>query len=237
VVGAEVLLRWHHPARGLVLPGSFISLAEETGLIVPIGQWVIEAACRQLALWASLPEMAPLRVSVNVSSRQFQRPDFVEFLLHTIETTGANPHRLELELTESLMVDNVDDIIKKMQSLQDHGISFSLDDFGTGYSSLAYLKRMPLDKLKIDRSFVRDILVDPNDAAIARTIVALTFALGLGVIAEGVESAAQRDFLSVMGCKAYQGYYFSWPLALAGFEEFVRRNAALRERPIVYAAR
>lgn len=236
VVGAEVLLRWHHPLRGLVMPGSFISLAEETGLIVPIGQWVLEAVCRQLALWASLPEMSGLRISVNVSSRQFQRPDFVEFLLHTVERTGANPHRLELELTESLMVDSVDDIIRKMLTLQDRGISFSLDDFGTGYSSLAYLKRMPLDKLKIDRSFVRDILVDANDAAIAKTIVALTFALGLGVIAEGVESEAQREFLAGVGCNSYQGYYFSWPLALTGFEEFVRRDTAVRVRSAVCVA-
>jgi diguanylate cyclase (GGDEF)-like protein len=235
VVGAEALLRWHHPLRGMVMPGDFISLAEETGQILPIGQWVLEAACRQLALWAARPEMAGLRISVNVSSRQFQRPDFVELLLRTLQQTGANPHRLELELTESLMVDNVDDIIAKMVPLQERGVSFSLDDFGTGYSSLAYLKRMPLDKLKIDRSFVRDVLIDPNDAAIAKTIVALTFALGLGVIAEGVETAAQRDFLAEIGCHAFQGYYFSRPLALAGFEEFVRRTFSLRINPSIYA--
>jgi diguanylate cyclase (GGDEF)-like protein len=236
LIGAEALLRWHHPLRGMVMPNDFIPLAEESGLILPLGQWVLEAACRQLALWAKRPETAGLKISVNVSSRQFQRPDFVELLLATLEQTGANPQCLDLELTESLMVENVDDIIAKMEAVQEHGVSFSLDDFGTGYSSLSYLKRMPLDKLKIDRSFVRDVLTDPNDAAIAKTIVALTFALGLGVIAEGVETAEQRDFLNEIGCHSFQGYFFSRPLALDGFEEFVRHTASLKNSSPVFAA-
>lgn len=236
LTGAEALLRWHHPLRGMVMPGDFIPLAEETGLILPLGQWVLEAACKQLALWAKRPETAGLKISVNVSSRQFQRPDFVELLLATLDQTGADPQRLDLELTESLMIENVDDIIAKMEAVQEHGVSFSLDDFGTGYSSLSYLKRMPLDKLKIDRSFVRDVLTDPNDAAIAKTIVALTFALGLGVIAEGVETAEQRDFLNEIGCHSFQGYFFSRPLALEGFEEFVRHTASLKNSSPVFAA-
>lgn len=222
LIGAEALVRWQHPRRGLILPGKFINLAEETGLILPVGRWVMEAACRQLAAWATRPRTAHLKLSINVSSRQFQRPDFVYILDSVLEATGANPQRLQLELTESLMIDNVDDIIAKMQMLKEKGISFALDDFGTGYSSLAYLKRMPLNQLKIDRSFVRDVLVDPNDAAIARTIVALGFALGLDVIAEGVETSQQRDFLIETGCNVFQGYLFSKPVPLGDFEKLAR---------------
>ena len=221
IEGAEALIRWNHPLRGMVMPGEFIPLAEETGLILPLGQWVLETACEQLAIWAEYPETADLRLSVNVSPRQFQQPEFVQQLLSTLERTGANPYRLELELTESLLVDNVDEIIEEMTALQAKGVGFSLDDFGTGYSSLYYLKRMPLNQLKIDRSFVRDVMEDPNDAAIAKTIVALAHALGLGVIAEGVETAEQRDFLFQSGCDSYQGYYFSRPLSLEDYEKFV----------------
>jgi diguanylate cyclase (GGDEF)-like protein/PAS domain S-box-containing protein len=225
VTGAEVLLRWQHPQRGMVSPANFIPLAESTGLILPLGQWVLETACNQLALWASQPDMAHLTVAVNVSAHQFRQSDFVEHVLRALHTSGANPRRLKLELTESLLVDNIGAIIDTMTSLKGHGISFSLDDFGTGYSSLSYLKRLPLDQLKIDQSFVRDVMDDPNDAAIARTIVALSEGLGLSVIAEGVETLAQRDFLASAGCHAYQGYFFGRPMPLARFEELVRQTA------------
>ncbi len=221
VTGAEVLVRWQHPSRGLVSPGEFIALAEETGLILPLGHWVMETACRQLALWAARPELAQLTIAVNVSAQQFRDHGFVASVLDILRQTGANPNRLKLELTESMLVANVEDIIGKMIALRERGVGFSLDDFGTGYSSLSYLKRLPLDQLKIDQSFVRDILVDANDAAIARTVVALADSLGLDVIAEGVETAAQRDFLAARGCRAYQGNFFSQPVPVADFEEFV----------------
>jgi diguanylate cyclase (GGDEF)-like protein len=226
--GVEALVRWQHPQRGIVPPADFIPLAEETGLIVALGGWVLEAACVQLAQWAIRPEMAHLTIAVNVSIQQFRAADFVEKVLAVLSRTGARADRLKLELTESVLVDNVQDIIQKMCALKTRGVVFSLDDFGTGYSSLSYLKVLPLNQLKIDRSFVRDVLVDPNDAAIARTIVALAQSLGLGVIAEGVETAAQRDFLAAQGCHAYQGYYFCRPLPIEGFEAFFRQTEALR---------
>jgi len=222
VTGAEVLVRWLHPLRGMVSPAEFIPLAEETGLILPLGHWVLETACRQLAKWASRPAMAHLKLAVNVSARQINQDDFVDEVLTILRETGADPLLLKLELTESLLVNNVEQIIEKMLALKNRGVSFSLDDFGTGYSSLSYLKRLPLNQLKIDQSFVRDVLIDPNDAAIARTIVALAQSLGLGVIAEGVETAAQRDFLNSAGCHAYQGYFFSRPIPVDAFEAFVR---------------
>jgi diguanylate cyclase (GGDEF)-like protein/PAS domain S-box-containing protein len=223
VTSAEALLRWQHPQRGMVFPAEFIPLTEETGLILPLGQWVLESVCTQLAKWASNPAMADLTVAVNVSVRQFRQADFVDQVLAVLKNTGANPQRLKLELTESLLVKNVQDVIEKMFALKAKGVCFSLDDFGTGYSSLSYLKRMPLDQLKIDMSFVRDVLIDPNDAAIARTIVALAQNLGLGVIAEGVETEAQRDFLASAGCHPYQGYFFSRPLPVVVFEKFAQR--------------
>jgi diguanylate cyclase (GGDEF)-like protein/PAS domain S-box-containing protein len=224
VTGAEVLLRWQHPERGFVSPADFIPLAEDTGLILPLGQWVLTTACQQLCAWAADPLFAALSLSVNVSSRQFRQPGFVELVLTTLAATGADPHKLKLELTESLLLDNVEGTIAKMSQLKAHGVGFSLDDFGTGYSSLAYLKRLPLDQLKIDQSFVRDVLTDPNDAAIAKTIIALAHSLGLGVMAEGVEVEAQRDFLADSGCHTYQGYFFSRPLPLEGFETFFRQS-------------
>lgn len=224
VVGAEALVRWQHPERGMVPPANFIHLAEETGMILALGNWVLETACTQLALWAMRPDMSHLTIAVNVSAQQFREPDFVAKVLNVIRRTGANPNRLKLELTESVLVDNVQDIIEKMHALKARGVVFSLDDFGIGYSSLSYLKRLPLDQLKIDQSFVRDVLIDPNDAAIARTIVALAQSLGLGVIAEGVETEEQRDFLAGAGCHAYQGFYFCRPLPVEGFEEFACRG-------------
>ena len=222
--GAEVLVRWNHPQRGIVSPAEFITLAEETGLILPLGHWVLNTACTRLALWAKQPEMARLSLAVNVSARQFHRDDFVEQVLAVLERTGADPQRLKLELTESLLISNIEDVIAKMSELKKFGVGFSLDDFGTGYSSLSYLKRLPLDQLKIDQGFVRDILVDPNDAAIAKMIVALSESLGLAVIAEGVETEAQRDFLAHHGCHACQGYLFSRPLPLDEFEVFATQN-------------
>ncbi len=218
ITGAEALVRWNHPAHGLLSPAVFIPLAEETGLIAPLGQWVLEAACKQLGVWRNQPDKAHLSISVNVSAVQLRQPDFVEQVLTIITQTQANPERLKLEVTESLLLDNVEDVIAKMTALKAHGIGFSLDDFGTGYSSLAYLKRLPLDQLKIDQTFVRDLLTDPNDATIARTIIALAESMGLSVIAEGVETKEQRDCLASEGCHAYQGYFFGKPLPLEAFE-------------------
>lgn len=223
VTGAEALVRWLHPQRGLMAPGDFIPLAEETGLILPLGEWVLQTACAQLARWAERPALAQLSMAVNVSAYQFRRPDFVEQVLRILDRTGANPQRLKLELTESLLVDNVPKVIEKMFTLKARGVSFSLDDFGTGYSSLAYLKRMPLDQLKIDRSFVHDILSDHHDASIAKAFIALAQGLGLSVLAEGIEIEAQRDFLTHAGCHAYQGFFFTRPLPLADFETYAQR--------------
>jgi diguanylate cyclase (GGDEF)-like protein len=224
LIGAEALVRWSHPQRGLVMPGEFIPLAEETGLILPLGLWVLEAACTQLALWACRPEMAHLTLAVNVSARQFHQDNFVQEVMAVLERTGAPPHCLKLELTESLLVSNVEDVIAKMNQLKAHGVCFSLDDFGTGYSSLSYLKRLPLDQLKIDQGFVNTILEDTNDAAIARMVIALADTMGLGVLAEGVETEAQRDFLASLGCHDYQGYLFARPLPLEDFEAFAVKH-------------
>jgi diguanylate cyclase (GGDEF)-like protein/PAS domain S-box-containing protein len=212
ITGAEALVRWRHPQRGLMTPGNFIPVAETSGLILPLGRWVLREACSQLARWAGSPQTAQLKLAVNVSVRQFLQPDFVPEMLATIAETGANPDRLKLELTESLLIECVEETIDKMCQLKEKGISFSLDDFGTGYSSLAYLKRLPLDQLKIDRSFVHDVLINQNDASIARSVVALAQALGLGTIAEGVETEAQRAFLAEIGCDTYQGFLFSRPV-------------------------
>ena len=221
VVGAEALVRWLHPERGLISPAVFIPLAEESGLILPLGHWVLRTACEQLAAWSFDPAMAHLTLAVNVSARQFSSPNLVEEVLAMIEVTGAPPQNLKLELTESMLLNNTEEIIAKMRELKSRGVGFSLDDFGTGYSSLSYLKRLPLDQLKIDQSFVRDVLSDSNDAAIARTVVALGQSLGLNVIAEGVETAEQRAFLADSGCNVYQGYFFSRPLPLKEFSRFL----------------
>ena len=226
VIGGEALLRWQHPTRGLVGPNDFIRVAEETGLIIPIGQWVLETVCRQIAAWSKRPELAQLSLALNVSARQFHNANFIFHVISALEDTGAAPQRLKLELTESLLLDDVEDVIAKMNMLKELGTGFSLDDFGTGYSSLSYLKRLPLDQLKIDRSFVRDVLTDANDASIARTVVVLAQNLGLSVIAEGVETEGQRDFLIGNGCQAFQGYLFSRPLPLADFEAYVSARSS-----------
>jgi len=218
IVGAEALLRWQHPERGLVPPGQFIPLAEDTGLIVPIGQWVLECASEQLKQWERKEATRNLVLAVNVSARQFRQPDFVASVRQIIQGSGIDAARLKIELTESLVLHDVADSIEKMHALRAIGVRFSMDDFGTGYSSLSYLKRLPLDQLKIDQSFVRDIVSDPGDAVIVQTIIGMAANLGLAVIAEGVETEAQREFLLKHGCRQFQGYLFGRPMPLADFE-------------------
>ncbi|NWK78025.1 EAL domain-containing protein [Aquitalea sp. LB_tupeE] len=225
ITGAEALLRWQRPEFGLVGPASFIPLAEECGLIVPLGEWVLDTACRQLAAWAADPATAGLELAVNVSARQFHQNSFVEMVRTALMRSGAPPHRLKLELTESLLLQDVDDTVRKMKLLKQDGVCFSLDDFGTGYSSLAYIKRLPLDQLKIDQSFVRDIDSDSNDVSIIRTIVALAGSMQLQVIAEGVETASQRHFLLEQHCRAFQGYLFGRPMPV---DQFMALLAAQR---------
>ncbi|WP_185970039.1 putative bifunctional diguanylate cyclase/phosphodiesterase [Tepidimonas alkaliphilus] len=212
--GQEALLRWRHPVRGMVPPAEFIPVAEQTGLILPIGQWVLREACRVLARWAADPARAGWTLAVNLSARQLRQPDFVASVQAALADAGADPRRLKLELTESLLLHDVEDTIAKMEALASLGIQFALDDFGTGYSSLAYLKRLPLTQLKIDRSFVRDLLSDPNDAAIARTILQLAQSLEMEVVAEGVETVGQYEVLRAMGCRLFQGYHFGRPAPL-----------------------
>jgi diguanylate cyclase (GGDEF)-like protein/PAS domain S-box-containing protein len=218
VIGAEALLRWKHPERGWISPAQFIPLAEESGLIVPIGQWVVETACAQLKRWEGAERTRHLQLAVNVSARQFRRGDFVSRIREALEASGAPPSRLKLELTESMMHDNVSDTIASMNALKRLGVGFSMDDFGTGYSSLSCLKRLPLDQLKIDQSFVRDLVTDPNDAVIVKTIIGMAKSLGLEVIAEGVETEVQRQFLLRLGCRVYQGYLFARPVPVEEFE-------------------
>jgi len=218
LIGAEALVRWRHPNRGLLAPGEFIPLAEQTGLIVSLGDWVLEAACKQLAEWATGRNAAHLTLAVNISGRQLLDPDFVHRVLTTLERTGANPRNLKLELTESMFVDDLEDVVAKMTELKARGLRFSLDDFGMGYSSLAYLRRLPLDQLKIDQEFVRDILIDSSSSAIAQSIISLSRAMGLSVIAEGVETEGQRDFLARLGCHSFQGFLFSGPLPVEEFQ-------------------
>jgi diguanylate cyclase (GGDEF)-like protein/PAS domain S-box-containing protein len=220
LTGCEALVRWQHPEHGLMPPAVFIPLAEDTGLILPLGHWVLETACAQLAKWSTQPGLSHLTMAINVSARQFHQADFVAQVLAALEKTGANPQRLKLELTESLLVSNLESAVATMTSLKAQGVGFSLDDFGTGYSSLSYLKRLPLDQLKIDQSFVREILSDHKDAAIAKMIITLGESLGLGVIAEGVETQEQRDALASRGCRVFQGYLFSRPVPVQEFENF-----------------
>jgi diguanylate cyclase (GGDEF)-like protein/PAS domain S-box-containing protein len=237
LLGAEALARWPHAERGMVSPSEFIPVAESTGLILPLGALMLKIACRQLARWSADPATERLTVAINVSALQMRQKNFVEQVRAIIEQTGADPHRLKIELTESTLVSNVEDVIAKMDKLKAIGIGFSLDDFGTGYSSLSYLKRLPLDQLKIDRSFVKDVLVDPNDAAIAQMIIALSKSLGLSVIAEGVETEEQYSFLARHGQLNYQGYLFGRPLPPEDFERLARafspRRGSRQERASV----
>jgi diguanylate cyclase (GGDEF)-like protein/PAS domain S-box-containing protein len=218
-IGAELLLRWKHPEGGMIPPSDFIPVAEQTGLIIAIGRQVIRQACEQLQVWSQQPKLAHLSIAVNVSPIQFNQAHFVDEVLHIIRTSNINPRLLKLELTESSLLKNVDQSIEKMQQLQSNGIGFSMDDFGIGYSSLSYLKRLPLDQLKIDQTFVRDIAIDPNDAVIARTIIAMAQNMNLQVIAEGVETEAQKNFLEQNGCSMFQGYFFGEPMPIVEFEQ------------------
>lgn len=214
VIGAEALLRWFPSEQASVSPGQFIPVAEESGLIVPLGGWALDTACTQLKVWERDPRTSDLRLSVNVSARQFHQPDFVQQVRRSLLASGANPARLKLELTETVVLNKVDDVVNRMRELTNLGVGFSLDDFGTGYSSLLYLKRLPLEQVKIDQSFVQDVTYDPNDAAIVRAILAMSHSLGLNVIAEGVETDAQRSFLQAHGCRAYQGFLFGRPVPI-----------------------
>lgn len=223
VVGAEVLLRWQHPERGMISPMVFIPIAEETGLIVPLGKWVLQMACAQLKQWEHDPGTRNFQLAVNISARQFRQLDFVDEVLEVLEKSGADPLKLKLELTESLVLQDITHSIEKMETLCSAGIRFSLDDFGTGHSSLTYLKRLPLEQIKIDQSFVSDITTDPSDEVIVRTIIVMSNSLGMEVIAEGVETEEQRDFLARNGCYTYQGYLFGRPMPIEDFQKLVSR--------------
>jgi len=222
-VGAEALIRWFHPERGLMSPAEFIPLAEETGLIVPIGQWVLETACRQLRDWSEDDRTGGLVLSLNVSARQFRQRDFVTEIRTAVQRHGVDPKLLKLEITETVLLEDSADTAATMNALREFGVRFSLDDFGTGYSSLQYLKLLPLDQIKIDQSFVVDVPGNANDAAIVQTIIAMSDTLGLGVIAEGVETADQLDFLQSNGCDSFQGYLFGKPLPSDEFEALLER--------------
>jgi diguanylate cyclase (GGDEF)-like protein/PAS domain S-box-containing protein len=224
IIGAEALIRWQHPQRGLVTPMQFIPLAEETGMILLIGQWVLETACAQLDAWKANPLTHKLQLAVNVSACQFHQPDFVEQVRQTLHRHAVNPDRIKLELTESIMLDSIDDTIVKMQALRRDGVRFSMDDFGTGYSSLAYLAQLPFDQLKIDQSFVHNIGVKHSDAVIVQTIISMANNMGMEVLAEGVETEDQRQFLLDTGCTHYQGYLFGKPMPIEQFEALLKEN-------------
>lgn len=225
VEGAELLVRWHHPDKGMISPALFIPLAEQTGLIMPIGRWVMEMACRQLKAWEDDALRQHLVLSVNVSAREFASKDYVDQVQRILRRTGAHPGRLKLELTESALATDVEDVITKMHALKQLGLTFSLDDFGTGFSSLSYLRRMPIDQLKIDQSFVRNLARDHNDLSIVRTVISLGQNLAVGVIAEGVEESTQKDILEQLGCIHYQGYLYGKHMSLAEFEATVDHRA------------
>lgn len=224
IAGAEALLRWTHPEHGLIPPTKFIPLAEENSLILPIGQWVLEAACEQIKAWEASPLTRDLELAINVSAKQFHQPDFVQHVKDVLARTAIIPSRLKLELTESMVLDDIDETIIKMNLLKLMGVRFSMDDFGTGYSSLAYLTQLPIDQLKIDQSFVRNIGTKSTDAAIIQTIVGMANNLGMEVIAEGVETQAQRDFLGNIGCLLYQGYLFNRPGPIEDFDALMRKQ-------------
>ena len=224
VIGAELLIRWQHQQRGLLAPGEFIDHAEHTGLIIPIGQWVLEQTASQLRRWKDDPLFGDLGLAVNISQKQLSQSSFVAEILGLIERHGIDARRLELELTETLIVHDMEDLTRKMTALVEHGVRFSLDYFGTGFSSLSHLKRLPLSKLKIDRSFICDVLTDANSETIVRTVIALGQSMGMTVIAEGVETEAQRRFLADNGCTQFKGYLLGRPMPLVDFSTFVQRH-------------
>jgi diguanylate cyclase (GGDEF)-like protein/PAS domain S-box-containing protein len=222
--GVEALLRWQHPRQGLVMPAQFIALAEELGLIAEIGTWLLEKACQQLVQWTNDAPTQHLVLSVNVSARQYHHPAFVDQTMETLSRTGADPGKLKIEITESMLISDIEDTRRKMMALKAIGVRFALDDFGTGFSSLAYLQQLPLDELKIDQSFVQHVTTDKNDAAITRSIIALARNLGLSVIAEGVETEEQRQFLADEGCASFQGYLYHKPLTARAIERYMRAD-------------
>jgi diguanylate cyclase (GGDEF)-like protein/PAS domain S-box-containing protein len=226
ITGAEALIRWQHPQRGLISPDDFIPLAEENDLILQIGNWVLETACNQLKMWANSQHTQHLQLAVNVSARQFRHPDFVAQVIYMVNHNGIKPEQLKLELTESLVLENLEQTIEKIKALRKTGIQFSMDDFGTGYSSLSNLKKLPIEQLKIDQSFVRDISTDPDDAVIVQTIIAMAKNLGLKIIAEGVETEAQYQFLELHGCQNFQGYLFSKAVPIEQFEVLIMDSIA-----------
>jgi diguanylate cyclase (GGDEF)-like protein len=221
-IGAEALIRWIHPELGMIAPARFIPLAEETGLILRIGQWVLEEACAQIKIWQLDTLTRDLVLSVNVSAKQFRQPDFATQIQLTVQRYAIDPNLLKLELTESMLQENIEETIATMNTLKSVGVRFSLDDFGTGYSSLQYIKRLPLNQLKIDQSFVSDVVVDSSDKAIVSTIIAMAKSLNLDVIAEGVETEEQRRILLDKGCMQYQGYLFGKPVPIKQFEALLK---------------
>jgi diguanylate cyclase (GGDEF)-like protein len=223
-LGVEALLRLKHPEKGYVSPMQYIPVAEETGLIIQIGNWVLNTACKQLKRWEGDKKTKELTIAVNVSSLEFKEASFVDNVLLAIRSNAINPSRLKLELTETMLVDDIEQIILKMAHLKDEGVQFSLDDFGTGYSSLQYLKQLPLDQLKIDQSFVRDLESDPQDRSIVQTVIVMAKGLELDVIAEGVENEQQKEMLFGFGCKNYQGYLFSKPVPINELEQALERG-------------
>lgn len=225
VVGAEALVRWQHPQIGLIHPIEFIRLAEETGLILPLGEWVLTEACKQQVLWCQ-QSVKPLRISINMSARQFRQEDLTDRIAAVFASTGADPSQFIVELTESMVMHDVDSTLASLRALKNLGLSLSLDDFGTGYSSLSYLRRFPIDELKIDRSFINDIHTNPDDAAIAGAIIAMARSLSLSVVAEGVENKEQADLLSTLGCSQVQGYYYARPLTVGAFTARLREQQA-----------
>jgi EAL domain-containing protein (putative c-di-GMP-specific phosphodiesterase class I) len=230
IIGAEALIRWEHPEQGLIYPSQFVPFAEESLLILPIGQWVLETACAQLMEWQSNPMMQDLNIAINVSARQFRQADFVEQIRSTLAKFDILPSKLKLELTESLVFDNIADSIKKMRELRAIGIQFAMDDFGTGYASLIYLKSLPLSQIKIDRSFVRDIAIDRDDEIIVQTIISMAHNLGLGVIAEGVETIEQLEFLRKSGCMAFQGHLFGKAISQKEFNQLISQSVTNGDR-------
>ncbi len=238
ILGVEALLRWTHPERGQISPADFIPLAEEEGLIVPIGEWVLRTACAQLERWSHDPATAHLTMAVNVSAIQFRQDDFVRQVISIVNSSGARPSRLKLELTESALAEDWTRVIAKMEALRAESITWSLDDFGTGYSSLSSLKRFPFDQIKIDQSFVRDLIADPRNMAIVKTIVDLARSLDLNIIAEGVETEEQLDALKSAGCLFYQGYLISRPLSLVDLSALLdHQSGSYRDEALDIAAR
>jgi EAL domain-containing protein (putative c-di-GMP-specific phosphodiesterase class I) len=223
-VGAEVLLRWQHPVKGLIMPNQFIPLMEENGLIVPIGLWVLNAACEQVQAWDVDEDFRKLSLAVNVCAKQFQQPDFVTQVMHAVISHGIRPSSLKLELTESMVLNNIEESIAKMKALKDFGVNFAMDDFGTGYSSLSHLKLLPLTQIKIDQSFVRNLSTDSGDKVMVMTIVDLCMNFELDVMAECVETDAQFKLLHRYGCGIFQGYLFGFPVPVEQFEQQMRQH-------------